>query len=490
MKITTHEILTFRVLVCLLPVLLSIHVFAQTSADPISLSLAFRNITVIDMTSAPRKADMTVVIEGGRITQIGKTSKIRIRKNTRIIDGTGKFLIPSLWDMHVHITNSDKMLPLFVANGVLGVRDLGVHNIDDILRWRLEAVTGKIVSPRIVTSGKVLDGVPQADASFSIGIKTPEEGRKTVRFLRSKDVDCIKVYDNLSRDAYFAIADEATRFGLPFVGHIPSEISTTEASDAGQKSIEHLGKILEDSSGAREKVRSAQTVSIKEGDYFAFTTRIGHTYNAIISTFSALKAKELFAHFRKNNTWQVPTLAVKNGRTFIDELDAAGDSRAKYVEASQRNYWKPQVGFFSRYRTPDYIAAQKKYFQKELDLVGEMQRAGVRIMAGTDTPNAYVIAGFSLHDELKLLVKAGLTPMQALQSATRNPAEFLGELTSTGTIEKGKLANLILLDADPLNDIKNTTRINAVIQNGRYMSRKELDKVLADVEALANKKSN
>lgn len=463
----------------------------QSSASTEPSSLIVKNITVIDMTGASPKVGMTVVIDGNRIVEIGGSAKIRLPKNMQVIDGSGKFLVPSFWDMHVHVLNSDRMLPLFVANGVLGVRDLGVHKIDEILGWRTEAASGKIVSPRIVTAGKILDGVPQADPSFSIPIKTPEEGRKAVRDLKAKGVDLIKVYDVLPRDAYFAIADEAKKAGLPFVGHVPTAITTIEASDAGQKSIEHLGKFLEESSGSPEKVRAKQTEPIKEGDYFAFTTRLGGVYDMIRLTYSDQLAKATFAHFRKNKTWQSPTLVVKYGRTFIDELDARGDSRTKYVEPSQVNYWKPQVGFFSRYRTSSYILAAKEYFQKESDLVGEMQRSGVRIMAATDAPNAYVIAGFSLHDELALYVKAGLTPMQALQTATRNPAEYLGELNQQGTIEKGKLANLILLDANPLADIKNTTRINAVIQNGRYMPRGELDKMLADVEeAAANKQSN
>ena len=446
------------------------------------------NVTVIDMTGSPPRSGMTVAIGGGRILKLSTHHPATIPKGTEIVDGTGKFLIPSLWDMHVHVLDSDKMLPLFVANGVLGVRDLGVHDLESILRWRAEAAAGKIISPRIVTAGKVLDGVPQADPSFSIPVTSPEEGRRAVRDLKSKAVDCIKVYDVLSRDSYFAIAEEATKAGLPFVGHVPTAITTVEASDAGQKSIEHLGKILEDSSGSPGTIRAAQTESIKEGDYFAFTTRIGRTYDAVISSYDNQKARALFAFFRKNGTWQVPTLSIKNSRTFIDELDAQGDPRAKYVAESERNYWKPQVGFFSRYRTPSYIAAQKAYFRKELDVVGAMQHSGVRIMAGTDTPNPYVIAGFSLHDELALLVTAGLTPMEALQTATRSPAEFFGELKRSGTIEKGKSANLILLDANPLDDIKNTRRISAVVQNGRYLSRTNLDNMLAEVEAAAGRK--
>ena len=444
--------------------------------------LVITNVTVIDMTGAPPRSGMAVVIGGGRILKLSTQRAARLPRGTEIVDGTGKFLIPSFWDMHVHVLDSDKMPPLFVANGVLGVRDLGAKDLESILGWRAEAAANKIIGPRIVTAGKVLDGVPQADETFSIPVKSPEDGRTAVRDLKSKGVDCIKVYDVLSRESYFAIADEAKKLGLPFVGHVPAAITTAEASAAGQKSIEHLGKVLEDCAGSPEAIRAARAAPIPEGDYPAFTTRLGRTYDAIIASYDERKAGELFSLLRKNDSWQVPTLTVKHGRTFIDDLDARGDPRAKYVAESERNYWKPQVGFFSRYRTPSYIAAQKAYFRKELQVVGAMQRSGVRIMAGTDTPNAYVIAGFSLHDELALLVSAGLTPMEALQSATRAPAEFLGELDRSGTIAKGKLANLILLDANPLDDIKNTTRINAVFQGGRYLSRSQLDEILARVE--------
>lgn len=473
-----------KLFVLALITLLPVQFFYQVPAG--SRSFAITHVSVIDMTGAPPKRDMTVIINEGRIFAI-RSSKILPPADTPTIDGTGKFLVPAFWDMHVHALNSDRMLPLFVVNGVLGVRDMGNPRIGDILKWREEAAAGKIVSPRIVTAGRVIDGDPPANRDYSVVVKNAEEAREAVRDLKAQKVDLLKVYDVLSREAYFAIVDEAKKTGLPFAGHVPSAVTSVEASDAGQRSIEHLGKLLEDSSGAPEKIRARRAEPIKAGDFFAFTSRFGRIYDEVLATYSDKKAREIFAHFRRNKTWQVPTLATKNSRTFIDELDAKGDTRSKYVEASQLNYWKPQVGFFSRYRTPDYIIAAKKYFQKELALVGEMQRYGVPLLAGTDTPAAYVVAGFSLHDELALLVKAGLTPMQALQAATRNPAEYLGELETQGTIERGKIANLLLLDADPLKDIKNTTRINAVIQNGRYLSRADLDKILADVEAAASK---
>lgn len=464
--------------------LLPLSVFGEQ--DVTHQPLALTNITVIDMTGAPPKPGMTVLLVKGRIAAISRNSKIKMPKNTRVIDCTGKFLVPAFWDMHVHVRDADRMLPLFVANGVLGVRDLGSPNMANVLRWRDEATAVvKRISPRIVTAGRVIDGDPPANRDYSLVVKNAAEARKAVQDLEKQKIDLLKVYDRLTPEAYFAIVAEARKARLPFAGHVPLAITSIQASDAGQRSIEHLGKLLEDSSSAPGRIAARRAEPIKEGDYFAFTARFARVNDEILATYSDKKARTIFTHFRRNKTWQVPTLATKNGRTFIDELDAKGDPRSKYVEASQLEYWKPKVGFFSRYRTPEYIESQKKYFQTELDLVGEMNRLRVPILAGTDCPAAYVVAGFSLHDELALLVKAGLTPIEALQTATRNPAEYLGELSSHGTIEVGKTANLIVLDADPLKDISNTTRINAVIQKGFYLSRDGLDKILANVETAA-----
>lgn len=474
----------------LLLILLPMQIFSQSAESSQKSNLILKNITVIDMTGALPKAEMTVVISGKRIVEIGKTAKVKIPKDAQIIDGAGKFLIPAFWDMHVHILTgqAEWTLPLLVANGVLGVRDLGSYNLDDILRFREEASAGKIISPRIITAGKILDGNPPASPDYSIVVKTPEEGRKAARDLKARGVDLIKVYDVLSRETYFAIADEAKKLKLPFAGHTPSSVSTLEASDAGQKSIEHLGKILEDSSAEPEKVKQKQTAPIPKDDFFAFTTRFGSVYEAILETYSEKKAQEIFAHFVKNKTWQVPTLAVKYGRRYVDELNAKGDWRTKYIPESERQWWKPTGSMFFRYRTPEYIAAQKRYYQKELQLVGAMNRAGVKILTGTDMNAPFVFPGFGVHDELALFVEAGLSLMDALMTATRNPAEYLGELKTSGTIEKGKIANLILLDANPLDDIKNTTQIFAVVQNGKYLSKDNLQKMLTEVEALANKK--
>lgn len=307
--------------------------------------------------------------------------------------------------------------------------------------------------------------------------------------LKQRGADCVKVYDRLPRDAYFAIIDQAKRDGIPVVGHVPEAITTMEASDAGQKSIEHLGTILQGCSTIEDELRGLEGAPMPSGDDFSeFPRRIAARGERMLDTYNEQKAKQLFAHLIKNQTWQVPTLVTKRALTFIDDFDRNGDERLKYIPQSEQKWWSPKQNFLLRYRTPGYIVYSKRLFQKELELVGAMHRAGVPLMTGTDLSIPYTFAGFSLHDELALFVQAGLTPIEALQAATRNPAVFLGELTSHGTIERGKIANLVLLEANPLENIRNTQRINAVFLNGRYFPKQTLQRVLADVEAAAKRK--
>jgi hypothetical protein len=205
----------------------------------------------------------------------------------------------------------------------------------------------------------------------------------------------------------------------------------------------------------------------------------------MLDTYDPQKASEIFKAFVKNGTWQVPTLETKWAQTFIDDLFSKEDDRLKYIPAADRQWWSPQKNFFARYRTPEYIIYKKRLFERELQLVGDMHRAGVRFMTGTDLSGAYVFAGFSVHHEMELLVLAGLTPLEALQAATKNPAIFLGEEKTSGTVEAGKVANLVLLEANPLDNIHNTQRINAVIVKGEYLSKQKLQSLLDQAAAEA-----
>ena len=316
-------------------------------------------------------------------------------------------------------------------------------------------------------------------------MKDEAEALTAVDSLRQRGADCIKVYDKVPRDAYFAIIEEAKKQSLPVIGHVPLSITTMEASDAGQRSIEHLGSILEGSSSLGADLFSADKSLPLVKDPFEFPRRLAARGTRMLDTYDPQRAATILAHFVKNRTWQVPTLEVKYTQTFIDDLFAKGDGRQKYIPAAEQEWWSPGRNFFARYRTPEYITYRRRLWQKELDLVKDMHRAGVQFLTGTDLGGAFIFPGFSLHHELELLVKAGFTPMEALQTATRNPAIFLGQAKRLGTVEKGKQANLIMLEANPLDEIRNTQKINAVILSGRFLPRDQLDKLLGDASAAA-----
>jgi imidazolonepropionase-like amidohydrolase len=439
------------------------------------------DVTVIDATGAPPQPHRRVIVHDGRIVgivlreELGKASE---KLAGTWVDGRGKFLIPGLWDMHVHMVFGDWFprgkeitLPLFIANGITGVRDMG-GELDVLQQWRKEITAGTLLGPRMVISGPMLDG-PQPRFPSSVAIKTPENGRRAVDDLKRRGADFIKLQSLIPRDAVFAIADEARKQGITFVGHVPDAVRASEASNAGQKSFEHLIGIFEGSSPLEDEfIKGAKTES------------------KFLSTYDPARAEGLFALLAKNQTWQCPTLVWERGGNLIDEKDFAHDSRAKYVPAYWKDVtWKRFTDQVMHEFNTDDLATRKRFVEKELEVVNTMHRAGIPFLAGTDTPpGVYIFPGFSLHEELQRFVAAGFTPMEALQTATLNPAKFLGMQDRLGTIEEGKLADMVLLDANPLEDIRNTQKIAAVIVNGRYLSRADLDRMLAGVEAAARAK--
>jgi imidazolonepropionase-like amidohydrolase len=444
----------------------------------------FTHVTVIDATGAEAKPDMTVVIRDGRIAALSKHGKIRPAKSAQIVDASGKFLIPGLWDMHVHEWNKEAFFPLFIANGVTGVRDM-FSPLPPIKQWRAEVAAGTTIGPHIAAAaGIILDGPNPACAPCSIAVGNAAEGRKAVLTVKEMGADFIKVYSMLPRDAYFAIAEEAKRQNMVFAGHVSEFVSAGEASDAGQKSIEHLTGVLVACSAKEEELRKENEARLRADGFHADTIMLEES--GALDSFDEKHAAALFARFKRNGTWMCPTLSVLRARAFIGDPDFRNDLRLKYIQNFLRKqFWEDAFGFSSR--TAEDNARARRVFQKQLEVVGMMKRAGVDFIAGTDTANPYVFPGFSLHDELGLLVQAGFTPMEALQAATRDAARYLGRLDSVGTIEKGKIADLVLLDANPLAEIGNTRKINAVVIGGKLITRPELDKMLADVASLVSK---
>lgn len=455
--------------------------------------LAISDVTIIDATGAPAKPHMTVIITGDRITKIAKTGEVAIPKDAQVINGTGKFLIPGLWDMHVHTVLKslpETYFPMFIANGVTGVRDMA-GDLGLLKELRKDINEGRLLGPRII-AGQMVDGPMPVWPGLPISISNEIDARQTVASVKDRGADFIKVYSLIPRPAYFALADEAKKRGITFAGHVPLSLSASEASDAGQKSIEHLDGILLACSAIEPELRKTIEEAIKGAkDTDQMRTSLVRVLNQTefraMETYSQEKAAALFARFAANGTWQAPTLVVHRMAAFLNDSNFTNDPRLKYVRRDIRDSWKNQDDFRLKDRPAESSARYKMLFQKRLELIMAMHRAGVKMLAATDALIWYVFPGFSLHDELELFVKAGLNPMEALQTATRNPAIYLGLIDMVGTVEMGKKADLVLLEANPLENISNTKRITAVIVGGRLIPKVSLDKMLMDAEAAASK---
>jgi len=437
----------------------------SASGPAASASTAIVHVTVVDVATGAELPDRTVVIGGSRILSVLAPNSAT-PADSRVIDAHNGFLIPGLWDMHVHIQDLED-LPLYIANGVTGVRLMFGSKRTPALREKLASAA---VAPEVIVGSAIVDGNPPVWPG-SIIVKKPADARHTVDEIKADGADFVKIYNGIPRDAYFALADEAHRQNIPFAGHLPNAVRASEASDAGQRSIEHLDG-LPIACSKREKELLEK---LEPRHYMEKMNLVAEAFNS----FDAAQCQALLAQFRRNNTWQVPTLTVHRGMGWLDDSRFRSDARLAYMDEEVRLRWQPQNDFRFRRWPPGEFALHRNLFKADEKLVGLMFRAGVPLLAGTDAMNPFCFPGFSLHDELALLVESGLAPLAALQSATLRPAEFLGRSGELGAIEAGKRADLVLLSGDPLADIQNTTRIEAVWYKGTYFDRAGLDRLLA-----------
>ena len=449
-----------------------------TSAQNQSSVVAFTHVNVIDTVRGAVIRDMTVLVTGSRIAEVARTGTVRVPSDAKVIDASGQFMMPGLWDMHVHWYLRE-YLPLFIANGVTGVRQMWGQTPH--YAWRDELRKGTLSGPRQVIASQIIDGpLPIWERSLSVHDAT--EARNAVRRSKQEGADFVKIYTRLPRDAFFAIADETKKQGLTFAGHVPSLVSATEASDAGQKSIEHLSGILEASSTREEEIKKRRE-SVKDAPFasrFSVSERSLQT-RTMLETFSHDKAAGLFARFKRNQTWQTPTLTQARGAVREREQALREDPRLKYLPETMTNGWLNRQVVLE----PD---VERLQYARQLEVVGLMRRAGVEFLAGTDVANPFCLPGFSLHDELELFVQAGFTPVEAIRTATLNPARFLGTEADFGTVAKGKIADLVLLEANPLESISNTRKINSVVMNGQVMDRASRDVLLAKAQLTAGQR--
>ena len=424
-------------------------------------ALAFVHVTVIDGRSPTPRVDQNVVVVGSRITAAGASRSTPAPAGARIVDATGKFIIPGLWDMHVHSVTvaGPEMMSLFVANGVTGVRDMA-SDWPTISAWRREIAAGALIGPRIIAAGPYLEGgdVPIAH----ILTRTPDEGRAGVDSLIKLGVDFVKVHGQLTSETYFAIARRARERGIPFAGHVSRLVGARAASDSGQRSIEHLLAI---------------PAPCTPAESIALAPR--YTVQGALGRCSSENLDDLYARFVRNGTWVTPTFVAQYEVAMWPTHAVPGDTLAHYLPKKLRDF------VAEIFPMPDSIppgadSVGRAMFAKRLAQIAAMHRAGVGVLTGTDAPLRNSPPGFGLHEELSLFVRGGLSPFDVLRAATYEPARYFGALDTAGTVESGRVADLVLLSANPLADIGNTRKIAGVVANGRWFDSRALERLLVD----------
>ena len=433
-------------------------------------AFAISDVSVIDVETGEIAPGRTVIVRGSRIAEI-VDARATLPAGTKVVSGAGGFLIPGLWDMHTHsAAAASRELPTFLSLGVTGIRNMHT-SVDTALQLvaaiKRQLAAGTIVGPRFIANGAIVDG-PRPAQRGSVPIGSPEAAVRIVDSLAAGGADFIKVYNLIPRESYFALLDAAKRRGIAVVGHVPVTVRAAEAAAAGQRSIEHFDGLDFACSTREDSIRAEFLAAPSREAWY----RRGAQLTA---SFSAEQCASAIAAFAQQRTWQVPTLAVAWAEAFGDSLliDSAAMSSLAPDVAEQ---WRGMAADTTH--GPDPAAPER--FTQAKALVRLMRAARVPMLAGTDVGNPFVVPGWSLHHELALLVDAGLTPLEALQTATLNPARFLEATDSLGTVAPGKLADLVLLDANPLADIRNSRTIRGVMINGRWHDRAALDALAAD----------
>jgi imidazolonepropionase-like amidohydrolase len=420
---------------------------------PAANPLAITHVTVIDGTDPAPRLDQTVVVRDRRIVAVGPAPSTAVPPGSRVLNGRGRFLIPGLWDMHVHtdVPAGREVLRLYVENGVLSVRDMA-GTWARLSAWRREIAAGSLTGPRIMASGPYLEG-------GEIGIphllaRTPDEARAAVDSLSRLGVDLVKLHGQLTRETWFAALRAARERGLRSGGHVPRSVTAAEASDSGLGSLEHLLQI---------PIPCTPAESLALAPRFPIQGMLGRCTSADLAP--------LFARLVRNGTAVVPTQVAAYEISHWPLTDLPGDAYARHLPDTLRRF-VTQIFQIPPGVPADAHRTGQALFAKRLALVGAMHRAGVVLLAGTDAPLRNSPPGFGLHEELALLVRAGLSPFAALRAATLAPARWFGMQDSLGTVAPGQLADLVLLDADPLADIRNLRGIRAVVQQGRVVRRR------------------
>lgn len=448
--------------------------FADTDRlDRQTDSIAFENVTVIDISSAALLENRTVLVIEDRIARVAPATSAVAPAGARRIDASGKYLIPGLIDAHVHTWYAGiDHRGLFIANGVTAVRDMAAPwaHLDEIRKWRKEITEGVAVGPRMWATGQPVVGV-ESEHPWAIKVADAEQARQAVRRLEAAGADFVKILNHLPPDAFYALMEEARARKLPVAGHVPRELTVLGVAEAGVASIEHvsLGGLMLASAANEAEARDRLLG--------------GESYFSVLPDLHASldpdKALRVYGELRLRNVAVSPTISffATLAQMSAGGAEAIRNDWMRYVPASYGELWAKQAKAVP-------AALMTANFEKGLEALRVMKASGVSVLAGTDVIKPYLVPGFSLHQELSLLVEAGFSEQEALYSATRETALFLGQ-EKLGLIQEGMLADFVLLDNDPLTDIANTRKIWAVVADGRLYERGDLDQMLSEIEAAA-----
>lgn len=411
------------------------------------------NVNIVDVNTGEIVKNKTVAIDNHRITAI-YDKEISGLTATIVIDGNGKYLIPGLWDMHAHYKWSHVDLdPLLIANGITGIREMW-GDMPAFVEIPKKIQQEGFTSPDVYLSGDLIDGNPPSFPAGCLVVTTPAEAIDAVQKQIDKKVDFIKVYSSLSEECFMAVAKEARKRNITFAGHIPNSVSIYKAIEAGMASSEHLYGFL----------NACSTVDTSN--------------EALVSTFSEKRFDSLCSVLAGSSMWLCPTLTVNRAMSYLNDTTFTKDYRKLYLPEYVIEIWNQKMNPYTKSQIDDFANSARVRYLFELSLIGKMNKKGVKFIAGTDFPNPYVFPGFSLHDELSLMVKGGMPALDALRTATINAADFMNKKADFGSVEAGKLASLVLLNKNPLENIENTKSIETVIVQGRVIDRKALDLML------------
>jgi hypothetical protein len=452
-------------LVVLLAVLVNAGAAAQT--------LVIEDGAIVDTRNGAVLEHRTILVEDDRITRVAHAGEISTPSNAEVVTARGLWVLPGLIDMHVHgSSRADVPLALYVANGVTSIRDLGGPLAPlQLLRNELEA--GKRLGPRLYFVGPILDGAPPAAPSISIIVDTAARAASTVDFLIDQGVDAIKVYNGISAPVLQAIVERARHRSVPVVGHVPRAITASQAVELGMSMIEHSAIRAADLAAWNaltqdevDRIRNSQSVTAREAMVWRHVDLTTREVAALIERFATAR---IFLD---------PTLSVDEFDSLFLYPDQAAHPNNRFLK---RSFVNETLGpDHQTFKVPDELKGLARTgVEKRRRFIGMCHRGGVSIVAGTDGPGIGTLApGFGLHRELELLVATGLTPMDALRAATLNAAAALGQEENLGVVEAGKLADIVLVRADPRVNIGNASRVEAVVLRGQLFDRNDLDAML------------